>query len=89
MLYSIDPKKLNKKEGSREDNRILLRRMDKIVIGGRYRERPEWEGNAEVNRCCFRIRCGETEKSGPECQEHEGKADKSKGEGASLECTRD
>jgi hypothetical protein len=53
--------------------------MDKIVIGGRYRERPEWEGNAEVNRCCFRIRCGETEKSGPECQEHEWKADKSKG----------
>ena len=31
-----DPKKLNKKEGPREE------RGNKIVIGGRWREKPEW-----------------------------------------------
>jgi hypothetical protein len=37
-LKSADPKKLSKKEGSSEDAWISLRRVNKIVIGGRRKE---------------------------------------------------
>ena len=37
MLHSTDSKKLNKKEGPSEDASILLRRGDKIIMGGRER----------------------------------------------------
>ena len=38
MLQSTDLKKLGNKEVSREDVRISLRRGNKIVIRGRWRE---------------------------------------------------
>jgi hypothetical protein len=38
MLLSKDPRKLNKKEGPSEDAWISLRRGNKIVIRGRWRE---------------------------------------------------
>ena len=44
MLNSTDQKKLNKKEGPSKDARISLRRENKIVIGGRWREETG-EGN--------------------------------------------
>jgi hypothetical protein len=48
MLHSTDPKKLNKKEGWNEDAWISLRRGNKIVIGGRWREGTWWEREMEV-----------------------------------------
>jgi hypothetical protein len=42
-IYPTDPKKLNKKEGPREDASISLRRGKKIITGGRGREASEWE----------------------------------------------
>jgi hypothetical protein len=39
MLHSTDTKKLNKKEGPVKNVRISLRRGNKIVIGGRWREK--------------------------------------------------
>jgi hypothetical protein len=38
MLYSADPKKLNRKENPREEFSTSLRKGNKIVIGGRWRE---------------------------------------------------
>ena len=38
MLHSTDPKKLNKKEGPIEKACISLRRGNKIIIRGRWRE---------------------------------------------------
>jgi hypothetical protein len=43
MLQSTDPQKLNKKEGTSKDARISLRRGNKIIIRGRWRERTWWE----------------------------------------------
>jgi hypothetical protein len=38
MLYSKDPKKLNKKKSPTKDALISLRRGNKILIGDRWRE---------------------------------------------------
>jgi hypothetical protein len=43
MLYSTDPKKLNKKEGPSKDAWISHRRGNKIVIRCRGREGSGWE----------------------------------------------
>jgi hypothetical protein len=40
MLQLTDQKKLNKKEGQSDDVLLLLRRGNKIVMGGRVREGP-------------------------------------------------
>jgi hypothetical protein len=44
MLYSTYPKKLNKKEGTSEEALISLRRGNKVVIRGRWREVTGREG---------------------------------------------
>jgi hypothetical protein len=65
--YSKDPKKLNTKEGPREEAQILLKRGDKIVIGIRWREGARWEGGWE-GEWGFMSRCGERQERGPEGQ---------------------
>jgi hypothetical protein len=46
MIQLTDPMKLNKKEGSSVDNSIPLRRRNKIIMGGRRRERTGWGGGS-------------------------------------------
>ena len=59
MIYTTDPKKLNKKEGPNKDAWISLRRGNKIVIGVRWNEgtgrNRGWRGNY---RGVFWIRYG-------------------------------
>jgi hypothetical protein len=43
MLHSIDPKKLNKKEGPRKDAPITLKEENKIDTGGKSRDVPGWQ----------------------------------------------
>ena len=43
MIYPTDHKKFNKKEGPSEDASILLRTLNKIIIGRKGRERPRWK----------------------------------------------
>ena len=49
--------KLNKKEGLSVEVSTPLRRGNKIIMGGRRRERPGWERGREKGG---RIRYGET-----------------------------
>ena len=42
--HATDPKKLNKKESPSEDAWISLRRGNEAVIGHKWKERTEWEG---------------------------------------------
>ena len=58
MLHSTDTKKLNKKEGPVKNVRISLRRGNKIVIGGRWREETGWERGWGKEWGGFRIRYG-------------------------------
>jgi hypothetical protein len=43
MIQFTDQIKFNKKEGPSEAASIPLRRENKIIMGGRGRERPVWE----------------------------------------------
>ena len=59
MLYSTDSKKLNKKENSNKEAWISLRRENKIVIRGSWREGTWWKRDWGVEWGRFRIRCRE------------------------------
>ena len=61
--YSTDPAKLNKKKGSSKEICISLRRGNKIVIRGRWREGTRKEGVGE--EWGFRIRYGEEQERWP------------------------
>jgi hypothetical protein len=51
VICLTDPEKLNKKEGPSEDaSIILLRRGNKIIMGGKRRERPGWEWGERQKR---------------------------------------
>ena len=63
MLHSTDPKKLNKKEGPSADAWILLKRGNKIVIRGRWREGTGWE-RRWGGECRVWIRCGKNRSNG-------------------------
>ena len=43
MIYPTHHKKFNKKEGQSVDASILLRTLNKIIIGRKGRERPRWK----------------------------------------------
>jgi hypothetical protein len=47
IIHSIDPKKLNKKEGPHKDAWITLRRENQIVLKGWGLEGFWWEGGSE------------------------------------------
>ena len=49
-IKHIDYKKFNKKEGPSNDASIPLRRGNKIIMGGRGRERPGRERGGERRR---------------------------------------
>jgi hypothetical protein len=50
MIQPTDHKNFNKKEGSREDVLIPLRRGNKIIIGGKRREEPGRKRDREGKR---------------------------------------
>jgi hypothetical protein len=58
--------KLNKKKGQYVDTSKPLRRQNKIMIGGRERERYEWRRGGREGR----FRYGKRQKRGPEGQEN-------------------
>jgi hypothetical protein len=64
--HSTDPKKLNKKEDPSEDALISLRRGNKIVIGGRWRERTQWKREWRREWGWFRTEYGERQEGGQE-----------------------
>ena len=49
MLNSADPEKLNKKEITRKDARISLRRGNEIVVRGKWREELDGGWNGKGN----------------------------------------
>lgn len=55
MLQFTDPKKLSNKDGPRDDDRVSLRRENKIDIGSKWREECGWKRNGKG----VGIRCGE------------------------------
>jgi len=47
VVHPHRTKKLNKMEGQSEDVSIPLRKGNKIIMGGRERDGPGWEGRRE------------------------------------------
>ena len=50
MIQLTDHMKLNKKEGQSIDASKPLKRGNKIIMGGRWRERPRWERGGEKKK---------------------------------------
>jgi hypothetical protein len=56
MLHATDPKKINKKEGLNKEACISLRRGNKTVLRGRWREETGSEGDGTGNRVQDQVR---------------------------------
>jgi hypothetical protein len=71
MTHPTDHKKFDKKEGPSEDSSTTLGRRNRIILGGKGRERPRWErrGGGEEGRIRY---VGRQERS-PEVQENKWK----------------
>ena len=74
ILHFTDPKKLNKKKGPSEEAWVSLRRGNKIVLRGRWRERPGWNRGWGEKWAVFRIRYEERPGKWPGSPENEWKS---------------
>jgi hypothetical protein len=72
IIYSSDPKKLNKKKDASMDAWITLRRGNKIVKWCRGKEGSRWDRGGEGMG--VRISGGKRQERGPKGQENEWKS---------------